>query len=58
MLLIVKGILGIVIAEGQTQVKPWDKAMQNYPNEYLESACHVIQPPRGNRVVEMVCCFS
>lgn len=30
MLLTFKGTLGIIIAEGQTQVKPWDKAMQNY----------------------------
>lgn len=30
MLLIFKGTLGIVVAKGQTQVKPWDKVMLNY----------------------------
>lgn len=45
MLLIVNSTLRIVIAEGQTRVKLWDKTMQNYLRKNMEGACHVIQPP-------------
>lgn len=56
MWLIFKGTLQIVLAEGQAQVKQWGKCMHNYLQKYVDSACHVIEPPRCNGVTETVCC--